>query len=264
MIKITVWTEHLQDRGIENFPADHPYMKEAWMREMLDTSAKEIKNVHPNGIAGTLKALLEEEEDFSVRVAYLEMPECGLTQEVLEDTDVLIWWAHMGHDLVPDEVAFRVRDAVWKGMGFIALHSAHPSKPMQLLVGSSGALKWREGDRARVWCIHPTHPIAQGIPESFELKNEEMYGEPFDIATPDELVFISWFAGGEVFRSGCCWNRGRGKIFYFQPGHETQPSYYVPEVCRIIKNAVRWAVPVCRIASIDFPHAEVRPEDQYK
>ena len=127
----------------------------------------------------------------------MEMPECGLTQEVLDDTDVLVWWAHVAHDQVPDEIAFRVRDAVWKGMGFIGLHSAHPSKPMQLLVGASGSLKWREGDRARVWCCNPTHPIAEGIPESFELENEEMYGEPFDIATPDELVFISWFAGGE-------------------------------------------------------------------
>ena len=264
MIKVTVWTEHIQDRGIENFAPDDPMIQNKDMYNFLDTSAREIKKVHPNGIAATLKDLLEEEDDITVRIATQDMPEHGLTQEVIDDTDVLLWWAHVGHDGVDDKVAYRVRDAVWKGMGFIALHSAHPSKPMQLLVGSSGALKWREDDRARVWCINPTHPIAQGIPESFELKDEEMYGEPFDIATPDELVFISWFAGGEVFRSGCCWNRGRGKIFYFQPGHETQPSYYVPEVRRIIKNAVRWANPVCRIDKIDCPHAAVRPEDQYK
>ena len=188
MIKVTVWSEHVQDRGIEAFPPDSPLLQNPELREFLEFSAREIKKVHPNGLHNTLKALLEEEEDFSVRVATMEMPECGLTQEVLDDTDVLVWWAHVAHDQVPDEIAFRVRDAVWKGMGFIGLHSAHPSKPMQLLVGASGSLKWREGDRARVWCCNPTHPIAEGIPESFELENEEMYGEPFDIATPDELV----------------------------------------------------------------------------
>ena len=127
MIKVTVWSEHVQDRGIEAFPPDSPLLQNPELREFLEFSAREIKKVHPNGLHNTLKALLEEEEDFSVRVATMEMPECGLTQEVLDDTDVLVWWAHVAHDQVPDEIAFRVRDAVWKGMGFIGLHSAHPS-----------------------------------------------------------------------------------------------------------------------------------------
>ena len=70
-----------------------------------------------------------------------------------------------------------------------------------------------------------------------------MYGEHFDIPQPDELVFVSWFEGGEVFRSGCCFYRGRGKIFYFRPGHETYPIFYQPEVLHVISNAVQWAAP---------------------
>lgn len=263
MIKITVWNENVQERGLESCLFDMSKPEFAPFKEFLEKSAREIKLVHPNGIHGTLKALFEEEEDFQVRVATLDMPECGLTQEVLDDTDVLVWWAHIAHDRVPDEIAQRVKQAVLKGMGFIALHSAHQCKPLQMLMGTSGALQWREGDRARVWCCNPTHPIAEGIPESFELPEEEMYSEFFDIAKPDDLIFISWYAGGEVFRSGCAWNRGYGKIFYFQPGHETQPSYYVPEVRKILKNAVRWAAPVKRISEISCPHAEVSAEAKY-
>lgn len=240
MIKVTVWNENVQD------------------------SQENVMKVHPNGIHNTLKDILLEEDDIQVRIATLDMPECGLTQEVLDDTDVLVWWAHVAHHRVPDEIALRVKEAVNKGMGFIALHSAHPSKPLQLILGATGTLQWRENDRSRVWCCCPTHPIAQGIPQSFELPEEEMYGEYFDIPKPDDLVFISWFAGGEVFRSGCTWTRGYGKIFYFQPGHETQRSYYVPEVRQIIKNAVRWAKPTLRRANLNCPHAKEIPEAKYR
>lgn len=264
MIKVTIWNEYVQERGSELCTLDPSHPDYEKTCKAMDQSAAEIRAVHPNGIHNTLKALLEEEDDIQVRTVTMDMPECGLTQEVLDDTDVLLWWAHVAHQRVPDEVALRVRDAVLKGMGFIPLHSAHPCKPMQLLLGCSGALQWREDDRARVWNVCPTHPIAKGIPASFELPHEEMYGEYFEIPKPDDLVFISWFAGGEVFRSGCTWTRGYGKIFYFQPGHETQPSYFVPEVRQIIKNAVRWANPVVRVPNLDCPHAKVRPEAQYQ
>lgn len=217
--------------------------------------------MHPNGIHETLKAIFEEDEEICVRTATLDMPECGLTTEVLDDTDVLVWWAHVAHERVPEEISDRVRDYVLRGMGFVALHSAHPSRPLQKLLGTSGSLKWREGDFCRVWNTCPTHPIAAGIPESFELDEEEMYGEFFDIPKPDDVVFTSWFRGGEVFRSGCTWTRGYGRIFYFQPGHETNKSYFNPYVRKILVNAVKWARPTVRIEKLYCPHAEVSPEE---
>lgn len=175
----------------------------------------------------------------------MDMPENGLPQQLLDETDVLIWWAHLAHNQVSDEVARRVQRRVLDGMGFVALHSAHASKPFSLLLGTrSPVLRWRENDeQQRVWCVSPGHPIAAGLGESFVIPKDETYGEYFEIPTPDELVFISWFSGGNVFRSGCCWKRGAGKIFYFQGGHETYPIYYQPEVKRVIQNAVRWAAP---------------------
>lgn len=226
MIRVTIFNEYLHEKFDET-----------------------VKSLYPDGVHNRLKEALQDDE-ITVRTVTLDDPECGLTQDVLDDTDVIIWWGHMGHDKVPDEVACRVRDAVLGGMGAVFLHSAHVSKPFKLLMGTSGSLGWREtGDKSRVWVINPTHPIAQGIDRFLEIENEETYCEPFDIPTPDDLVFTSWYSGGEVFRSGCCWNRGRGKVFYFQPGHETYPVYHNEEVLKVIKNAVKWAVPVTRITA---------------
>ena len=266
MIKVTVWNEFVQENGLkfarpELLESNEP--RAVAYRERMVANAEKIAKIHPQGIHNTLKGILEEDEEFVVRTVTMDMPECGLTQEVLDDTDVLVWWAHVAHDRVPDEIAKRVKDAVLKGMGFIALHSAHPSKPLQMILGTSGSLQWREGDRSRVWCTCPTHPIAKGIPLSFELPEEEMYGEYFDIPKPDDQVFVSWFAGGEIFRSGCTWTRGYGKVFYFQPGHETQGSYLIPEVRQIIRNAAHWAAPVMRIPELYCPHAEITPEKKY-
>lgn len=263
MIKVTVWNEFVQEqmdeqKAMEFFPdkAQEP------LRRWLVEGAKEICNLHSGGIHHTLKALLEEDADIKVcHIATLDMAECGLSTEVLEDTDVLVWWAHIAHDQVPDAIAERVRDHVLRGMGFIGLHSAHPSKPMQRLLGTSGTLQWREGDFCRVWNTCPTHPIAAGIPASFELEEEEMYGEFFDIPKPDDQVFISWYRGGEVFRSGCTWTRGYGKMFYFQPGHETNKSYFNENVRQIIRNAVHWAQPAVRVAELACHNAAVSPED---
>ena len=129
-------------------------------------------------------------------------------------------------------------------MGLIVLHSAHFSKIFKRLMGTTCNLKWREiGEKERVWVVNPAHPIADGLSDYFEIPHAEMYGEPFGIPEPDSLVFTSWFEGGEVFRSGCCWYRGRGKVFYFRPGHETYPIYYQPEIRQVIANAVKWAAP---------------------
>jgi trehalose utilization protein len=173
------------------------------------------------------------------------MPEHGLTEEVLNDTDVLIWWGHCCHADVSDEIVERVKNRVLDGMGFIALHSAHASKPFKALMGTSCRLKWRcNNEKERIWVVEPSHPIARDLPEYIEFDEEETYGERFEIPAPDELVFISWFAGGEVFRSGCCYKRGLGKIFYFRPGHEEYPTFYRDDVTKIIKNAIEWANPV--------------------
>jgi len=180
-----------------------------------------------------------------VRTATLHQPEHGLTDDVLAATDVLTWWGHAAHDRVSDAVVDRVQQRVLEGMGLIVLHSAHASKIFRRLMGTSCMLRWREAaEQERLWIVDPSHPIVEGLQgECFELEHTEMYGEFFDIPAPDELILISWFEGGEVFRSGCTFRRGKGKIFYFRPGHETFPIYYDQNVRRVIANAVRWAAP---------------------
>jgi trehalose utilization protein len=202
--------------------------------------------VYPDGMHAVIADGLAGNADMTVRTATLDEPEHGLTEEVLANTDVLTWWAHVANGEVSDEVAKRVRDrVVLGGMGLIVMHSAHYSKPFVQLMGTSCSLKWREaGEKERLWVIEPGHPIAEGLGEYVELPETEMYGERFDVPQPDATVFTSWFEGGEVFRSGCCWQRGRGKVFYFRPGHETYPIFYNPEIRQILTNAVRWAAPV--------------------
>ena len=238
MIRITVWNEYKHERELE-----------------------EIKAVYPQGIHECIREFLEEEPEFQVRTAFFSMEEHGLTEEVLANTDVLIFWSHALQEEFSEEVARRVRRHVLGGMGLIALHSAHYSKVMKLLLGTSMSLKWRHGDRERLWCTAPGHPIARGIEESFEIPREEMYGEYFDIPKPDDVIFTGWFSGGEVFRSGCTFTRGRGKIFYFQPGHEEYPIYYMPQIQKIIKNAVKWCAPLKQEReTLDCREIKVSPE----
>ena len=204
----------------------------------------EVAQVYPDGIHEAIATHLRA-AGLEVRTATLDEPEHGLTAEGLAQTDVLIWWAHMAHGEVTDEVVDRVYGRVLDGMGLIVLHSAHFSKIFKKLMGTTCNLKWREaGEKERIWVVEPGHPIAEGVGEYFEIPRTEMYGERFDVPAPDALVFVSWFQGGEVFRSGCCYHRGKGKIFYFRPGHETYPIFYQPEVLRVITNAARWAAPV--------------------
>ncbi len=220
MLRVTVWNEFKHERELEG-----------------------IRKVYPEGIHGCIAAFLREEEDFTVRTATFDMEEHGLTEEVLADTDVLIIWSHALQDEFSDEVAKRVQKHVLAGMGLIALHSAHFSKIMKNLMGTSMTLKWKHGESEKLWCIAPTHPIAAGIPEVIEIPEEEMYGEFFDIPKPDDVIFTGWFSNGHVFRSGCTFSRGYGKIFYFQPGHEEYPIYRIPEIQQIIKNGVRFCAP---------------------
>jgi trehalose utilization protein len=206
---------------------------------------EEARKVYPQGLHAPLAQHLRS-QGMAVRVATLDEPEHGLTESVLAGSDVLTWWGHMAHAEVNDEVVARVQRRVLDGMGLIVLHSAHFSKIFQRLMGTTCDLIWREtpgGERERIWVVEPGHPIAAGLGAYFEIPGEEMYGERFDIPAPDTLVFLSWFKGGEVFRSGCCYERGLGKIFYFRPGHEAFPTYYQKEVLQVIANAVRWAAP---------------------
>lgn len=215
-----------------------------WNEYLHEKINPEIAILYPGGMHLAIAKYLRA-QGFEVQTATLDEPEHGLTDEVLAGTDVLIWWGHMAHARVSDGIVDKVhKRIVEQGMGLIALHSAHFSKIFIRLMGTTCNLRWREmGEKERLWVVNPAHPIAKGVGDYIEIPHAEMYGEHFDIPQPDELVFISWFQGGEVFRSGCCFYRGRGKIFYLSPGHETYPIYYQPEVLHVIDNAVRWAAP---------------------
>ncbi|WP_062351356.1 ThuA domain-containing protein [Bacillus kwashiorkori] len=217
-----------------------------WNENRHEKSNPAVSEVYPLGIHGTISEFLSK-AGFAVKTATLDEPEHGLTEEILNNTDVLIWWGHMAHDEVRDSIVGKVKQRVLDGMGLIVLHSGHFSKIFKALMGTSCDLKWREaGEKERIWVVNPSHPITDGLPEYIELANEEMYGEHFDIPAPDELVFVSWFQGGEVFRSGCTYRRGNGKVFYFRPGHETYPTYHNEQIQQVIINAVKWATPVKR------------------
>jgi len=212
-----------------------------WNEFAHEKSDDAVKAIYPDGIHMCIARTLTQ-AGFTVRTATLDDPECGLTEEVLDNTDVLFWWGHMRHGDVPDEVVNRVYKHVIGGMGLVVLHSGHASKIFQKICGTpSGELKWREsGDKEILWLVSQGHPIAQGLGEKIILEHEETYGEHFMIPDPDELVFISWFTGGEVFRSGCVYRRGRGKVFYFRPGHESVPTYHNPEIQRVLMNAAQY------------------------
>ena len=213
-----------------------------WNEGRHEKTMDACKKIYPDGMHAVIAEFLNAEPDIQARTATLDEPEHGLTDQVLAETDVLTWWGHMAHDEVRDEVVEKVHRRVLDGMGLICLHSAHFSKIFRRLMGTSCSLRWREaGEKERLWVIERSHPIAAGLGEYFELEHCEMYGERFDIPAPDELVFVSWFEGGEVFRSGCCWRRGHGRVFYFAPGHETFPVYRDPNIVKVLENAVRWA-----------------------
>ncbi|OJU15737.1 MAG: trehalose utilization protein ThuA [Clostridiales bacterium 43-6] len=233
MLNVTIWNEFIHEK-------EH----------------KDIAEIYPDGIHGELARFLGTDEKLSITTATLDMEEHGLPKEVIDNTDVLIWWGHSAHDKVSDEVAQRVQEAVLKGMGLIVLHSGHLAKPFKLLLGTSCTLLWRDNDRERIWCCNPSHPIAKGIPAHFELEREEMYGEFFDIPKPDDIIFLGWFKGGEVFRSGVTFTRNRGKIFYFQPGHESFPTYHNEFIRKIIHNAVHFVSPTEKIEKLDCPNPQ--------
>jgi trehalose utilization protein len=225
-LRVTVWNENVHER-------EHPLVAE----------------IYPKGIHGCIADALAVDADVEAATATLEMPEHGLNEQRLQATDVLVWWGHAAHHKVDDAIVDRVQQRVLQGMGLIVLHSGHHSKIFRRLMGHGCDLMWREaGEKERLWVCNPGHAIAKGLPAWFDLPHEEMYGEPFGIPNPDEVVFLSWFAGGEAFRSGLTFRRGGGKIFYFRPGHETYPTFHHPLVQQVLRNAVKWAQPEAMIA----------------
>lgn len=231
-----------------------------WGENVHENKNKVVARVYPDTMHGTIAAALNAAPGITATTATLQDPDHGLTAARLAETDVLIWWGHAAHGEVRDDIVERVCTAVWGGMGMIFLHSAHFSKPFKRLMGAPCNLTWREaGERERLWVTSRNHPIAAGLPDHFELEHEEMYGEPFGVPDPMETVFVSWFAGGEVFRSGLTYKRGAGSVFYFRPGHETYPTYHDPNIQRVIANACRWAHnPAPRIADPnDAPNVPV-------
>jgi len=228
-----------------------PLRVTVWGENRHETSHESVAKLYPNGMHEAIAAGLREHlgDTVTVGTATLDQPEHGLSNDVLDRTDVLTWWGHAAHEEVSDNVVARIHERVLGGMGLLVLHSGHYSKIFRRLMGTECGLRWREAaEREILWCVNPGHPIADGLDEYFELPHVEMYGEQFHIPPPDELIFISWFEGGEVFRSGCTWTRGKGKIFYFRPGHETFPIYYDANVQRVLANGIRWAAPASSAA----------------
>ena len=237
MVRVTVWGENVHEQRDES-----------------------VRALYPEGMHATIASGLVDllGDEVQVRTATLDQPEHGLSEALLAETDVLTWWGHIAHDDVADEIVERVHANVLGGMGLLALHSAHYSKILKQLLGTSCSLRWRNaGERELVWTVNPAHPIAEGVPHPIVLDAQEMYGEHFDIPQPDELVFISSFAGGEVFRGGCCWTRGAGRVFYFSPGDQEYPVYHHPDVQRVLANAVLWAAPRLRAKPAGSPQSPV-------
>ncbi len=229
-MNITVWNEYRHEKTQEN-----------------------VKRIYPDGIHKAIQYFLWKDGFQNVRTATLDEPSHGLTDEVLNSTDVMLWWGHAAHEEVSDEVVQKIKKRVLNGMGFIALHSAHYSKIFQELMGTNCGLNWRvANDKEHLWVVERDHPIVKGVPEMIEIDREEMYGERFQVPPPEELIFISWFSGGEVFRSGCTYKKGKGKIFYFRPGHETFPTFYHRDIQRVICNAVQWASPAPIDSSLEI------------
>lgn len=220
-LRVTIWNEYLHELEHASVAAIYPHGIHA-------TLADAVREQHPDAIVTS--ATLRQDADH------------GLSDELLASTDVLVWWGHKAHAEVSDAWAEKVHHAVLAGMGLVVLHSGHFSKPFKRVLGTHCSLRWREADeKERLWNLQPAHPIMAGVGDMIELEQEEMYGERFDVPEPDELLMLSWFQGGEVFRSLCTWRRGTGSVVYFRPGHETYPTYHHPQVRRIIANACAWA-----------------------
>ncbi len=237
-----------------------------WNEFRHEKSEESIRTIYPDGLHAVIANALSKDAELEVRLAALDDPDQGLPLDVLNNTDVLIWWGHMAHHEVNDALVEAIRARVYYGkMGLVVLHSGHHSKVFRSVVGSTGNLSWGRNQKEIVWNINPTHPIAAGIPDHFCLESEELYAEPFYVGEPDETVFLSWFEDGFVMRSGLVFKRSAGKIFYFQPGHEECRSFYNEWVQKVIHNAVYYVKPAVSAFEIPegAPHWGFRAADEF-
>ncbi len=275
--------------------AAEPRLKVVVWDERQPAQKQAYENFLGNRIADHLKTL----PGLSVQSVALDDPAQGLSDEILGDCHVLIWWGHVRQAEVAPEVGIRIVDRIKQGkLALIALHSAHWSTPFieamnersrqdlarlgppsastleipppkrNTVPGDNDRLtpyvqtrKFPDGKVARdlhlpICCfpayrndgkpsylrvLKPEHPIVQGVPASgFTIPHEEMYNEPFHVPEPDEVILEERWETGEWFRGGMLWTLGKGKVFYFRPGHETYPTYQQEYPLMIVANAVNW------------------------
>jgi trehalose utilization protein len=243
---------------------NQPLRVTVWNEGFHESVLTGMSNYYPDGIHGAIAAGISTRlPEATVRTAVLNDPDHGLTEDMLSETDVLLWWGHVKHAEVDDRVVERVHQHVLGGMGLLVLHSGHFSKIFVKLMGTTCSLNWRNAaEREVLWTVDPTHPITDGVPHPVVIPQQETYGEFFDIPTPDELIFISSFSGGEVFRSGVTFRRGKGRIFYFSPGDERYPVYNQPEIQHILANGIRWAAQIGTARSA--PSVSQTPRDWFE
>ncbi|MBI1353570.1 MAG: trehalose utilization protein ThuA [Acidobacteria bacterium] len=228
------------------------------VRVLVWSERSEPVEVYPAGINGEVASIFAADRGVEVSVANMLDPEQGLSEAALAQTDVLVWFGHRSHaDVLPEVVDRVVRRVTADGMGFLPLHSAHYSLPFVRLmeleaaeqgvrltgrVGSWGAVR-NKGEPERVQILLPAHPIAKGL-TAFTIEGTEEYANPFVAPPAEEKVLAGAWEGGEQDGSdGLAWTVGKGKVFYFRPGHETRPIFRQPEVRAVLRNAVLWLAP---------------------
>ena len=203
----------------------------------------EPKDVYPKGIHGDIAAHLNAGGEVEAKVVQLADPDQGVSDADLEWADVLLWWGHKHHGKVTDETIGRIVKAVKEGgMGYFAIHSAHYSRGLiALLEDKCGLGGVGDGGAETVSVVAPDHPIAKGV-KDFVIPRVEYFIEPFTVPEPEAVVFRSTYEKTDGwFRTGCCWTVGKGRVFYFRPGHETYPIIRQPEVQKCIYNGALWA-----------------------
>ena len=142
MIRVTIWYEYTQESGYLRREFVDPNISEEDFRNFAEHTAQKsrmIHSVYPEGLMAPVIHALQQDPAIEVTYTTLYDPDYGLPEELLERTDVLIWWAHISHQAIPDWLSQKIVERIWKGMGFIALHSAHKAKPFLCILGCIGS-----------------------------------------------------------------------------------------------------------------------------